>query len=189
MQERAAPFGRFGLAPKTAPTQIRWFPAQAAGQPRGTSFEMTYSGSVVSERDGDFIVFFRSSANGGETWTQCDSDGLANGFSADKGLALKVGAGDAAAANPTAPPASPSIAPASTDPSPAASSPSESPETPPGETPPADPSKDKKAATKKKASGCAASPQPISGGSSLPLLGVGLGLAAVLRRRGRFQKA
>jgi hypothetical protein len=184
MQERSAPYGRFGLAPKTAPQQVRWFPAQAPGTPRGTSFDMTFSGSVVSERDGDFIVLFRTSANGGETWTQCDSDGIDNGVSVDKMLPLKVGAGDAATTTPTSTPASPTTAPAATDPQPTAETPPGGNDSPSGETPPGADDKSKtKDTKKKKASGCAASPLPTSGGTSLPLLGVALGLGALVRRR------
>jgi MYXO-CTERM domain-containing protein len=94
MEQRATAWGRFGIAPKSAPTAIRWLPAKSLATRSGATLDTTFEGTVSADKDGDFIVSFRASANGGESWTQCDLDGIENGFSIEKSLALKVGAGD-----------------------------------------------------------------------------------------------
>ena len=55
-----------------------------------------------SDADGEYVVAFRASANGGEVWTQCDTDGIENGFSlATKPSVIPV-AGQILVSGPTA---------------------------------------------------------------------------------------
>lgn len=90
MDKKAAAFGRFGIAPKSDPTKMRWLPAKAIGSTSGVAFEAAFEGVVSADKAGDYVVSFRASANGGETWTQCDRDGIDNGFSVEKALALQI---------------------------------------------------------------------------------------------------
>jgi MYXO-CTERM domain-containing protein len=197
MQEHAAPFGRFGLALKATPTQIQWLPAKSDGAGSGRSFDATFDGTISAASDGDYVVAFRASANGGETWTECDTDGIGNGFSQDKVLSVKIGAGGTGTTSPTTPTTLPDggTAPPVTAP-------------PTTTTPPADQSDPNassdnssggdnsgtgddadagdKAPAKKKKAGCAVSTgpsSPLGGEPALPALGLALGLAALARRR------
>lgn len=187
MDKNAAAFGRFGIAPKSDPTKMSWLPAKQLGTAAGgTAFDADFEGLVSSATAGDFVVAFRASANGGESWTSCDTDGIANGFAVDKALSLKVVDANAPSTTPTPPTTTPASTPAASDPSysdPPASA---------GETTEGDSSRDssegdvtpaKKPAAD--AQGCSMSSTPLRnvGGSSLPVVGVLLGLAALVRRR------
>ena len=187
MDKNASAFGRFGIAPKSDPTKMRWLPAkQLAGAAGGTAFDAQFEGVVSSATAGDFVVAFRTSANGGETWTSCDTDGIANGFNAEKALALVVADPSAPSTTPTTPTTTPESTPPSTegtysDP-PASEGESES-------DPSRDSSSEEEVAPVKKdatdSQGCSMSSAPLRGlgGSSLPIVGVLLGLAAIARRR------
>jgi len=197
MEARATPFGRFGIAPKSAPTKMRWLPARATTQLNGTSFDATFEGTVAAVADGDYVVGFRASATGGEAWTQCDLDGIENGFSAEKLLSLEVGAGADPAETPgeteepgeTKPQDVPAPAESSSD---SSSDYSDPPSTDDdydyadddasdwmGDEEPTIGKKKKKAS----AGGCSAAPNGANASSGLPMLGILLGLAAFIRRR------
>ena len=188
MEKNAAAFGRFGIAPKSEPTKMRWLPAKQLGTAAGgTAFDAQFEGVVSSATAGDFVVAFRASANGGETWTSCDTDGIANDFSVEKALTLKV----ADASTPTTPTTPPTTTPESTPPSTGEGTYSDPPASD-GEATESDPSlssEEEEAAPAKKeaadAQGCSMSSTPLRnvGGSSLPIVGVLLGLAAIARRR------
>ena len=188
MDAKATPFGRFGIALKNDPTKIRWMPAQRLDSATGAAFESKFEGVVSADVAGDYIVVFRASANGGESWTTCDTDGIENGYAADKSIPLTI-----ADAVPTPPPAGSEPPPPST--------------TPQGETPttPSDPapqdgetvsdgskengssdplpdfSPKKKGDSGSDGGGCSMSSSSMS--SSLPIVGVLLGLVAMGRRR------
>jgi Trypsin len=184
MDKKAAPWGRFGIAPKAKPTEMRWLPAQKIDNTSGTAFDAKFEGAVGSDVIGDYVVAFRASGNGGETWTTCDTDGIENGYSVEKALTLSV-------ADATTPPPGSTPPPSSTPSS----------ETPPSDPLPTDgestddssngssdplpedePKKKDKAA--KDDSGCSMSrTSPLSSSSTLPIVGVLLGLGALLRRR------
>ena len=186
MDKNAAAFGRFGIAPKSDPTKMRWLPAKQLGTAAGgTAFDADFEGIVSSAAAGEFVVAFRASANGGESWVSCDTDGIANGFAVEKALPLQVV--DANAPSTPATPTTPESTPAATDPG------YSDPPATEGESTEGDPSRDSSEdefapAAKKPASdsqGCAMSSAPLQnlGGSSLPVFGVLLGLAALVRRR------
>ena len=188
MDKNAAAFGRFGIAPKSDPTKMRWLPAKQLGTAAGgTAFDADFEGLVSSATAGDFIVAFRASANGGESWTSCDTDGIANGFAVDKALSLKVVDANAPSTTPTTPSTTPaSTPPAATDPG------YTDPPATDGEATEGDPSRDSSSQdvtpAKKStpdAQGCSMSSTPLRnlGGSSMPVFGVLLGLAALARRR------
>jgi MYXO-CTERM domain-containing protein len=201
MQTRSAPFGRFGIARKSAPTQMRWLPARATTEVTGSAFETTFEGVVRAAADGDYVVAFRASATGGEGWTQCDIDGIENGFSVDKTLALTVGAGDKPVETPDDKPeetpggeqpgdAKPQDAPAPSDSAtsgdsgsdysdPAVDESDDSSTDPMGEDEPVGVAKKRKTSS----SGCSASPSGTRASTGLPLLGILLGVAAFVRRR------
>lgn len=65
----ATPFGRWGIAPKSDPKNVRWLPARMIGV-KAASFEGRFEGVVRSMEEGDYLVTFRVS-NGGEKWTDC----------------------------------------------------------------------------------------------------------------------
>jgi hypothetical protein len=192
LQERAAPWGRFGIALKSAPTKVRWLPATPSNERTGTSFETSFSGAVSANVDGEYVVMFRASANGGETWTTCDTDGMENNFSLEKALALKVGTGVAGTPATTTPgtapatPTDPSPASDAPSPTPAADSSSSSDGTSDETTPEGDESaaadKDKKKKTKKEG-GCSAAPVGTGSSRYAPVLGLLLGLGVLGRRR------
>ena len=187
MDKNAAAFGRFGIALKSAPTKMRWLPAKALTATKGATFDSQFEGVVSAAAPGEYIVAFRASANGGETWTSCDTDGLDNGFNAEKALALKV-------VDPNAPVTPPTTTPQDTPPSNPSGNDGSFSDPPSGEgdanSDPngdgTDPAED--AAPKKKAStdneGCSMSSTSHSNGSSsLPLAAVLVGLVALSRRR------
>ncbi|MBN9168249.1 MAG: hypothetical protein BGO98_04285 [Myxococcales bacterium 68-20] len=194
MEARSAPFGRFGIALKSAPTKMRWLPARAAAAAtkRGAAFDATFEGIVSALADGEYVVAFRASANGGEAWTQCDIDGIANGFSVDKTLELEVGAADKPAETPddAKPEDAEPPAPADTT---APSSSSDSDYSDPSTSDDAsdddfrsDDEEGEVAVAKKKktsSNGCSASPNGTNASTGLPLLGLALGVAAFVRRR------
>ncbi|MDF2692219.1 MAG: putative peptidoglycan bound protein [Labilithrix sp.] len=201
LQERSAPFGRFGIATKNAPTKMRWLPARATTTTKGASFETTFEGVVSALADGEYVVAFRASANGGEAWTQCDLDGIDNGFNVDKTLSLKVGKVETPAENPAEDPSeTPSETEPENEPPPADTSTPSSTSDSDYSDPASDSSddysddysddsssedEDVAVAKKKKtsASGCSASPSGTNASTGLPLLGILLGVAAFVRRR------
>lgn len=186
MEKRAAAWGRFGIAPKSAPTQMRWLPARGMATANGAALDATFEGIVSADTIGDYIVAFRASANGGESWTSCDTDGIENGFQIEKGLALQVvdAASPPGGANPpsgTEPQSEPpgNQEPPYSDPAPSSD---DGMSTEPGEDGPFVEEDEPVAKKKSDSGGCSMS---SSGGatSSLPLAGVLLGLATLARRR------
>ena len=185
MDKKAAAWGRFGIAPKSATTNMRWLPAKPLDAATGAAFETNFEGIVSSETAGEYVVAFRASANGGESWTSCNTGGIDNGSFTDKTLALTV-----VDANT---PSTPSTPPKTGDPTPSSQAPSD-PAPTEGETSNANGNSDplpdftptKKADGGKGNSGCsmtssAMTSSPLS--SSLPIAGVLLGLVALVRRR------
>lgn len=182
MEKNAAAWGRFGIAPKSAPNEMRWLPAKLLGTAGASAFDAKFEGVVSAETAGDYVVAFRASANGGESWTSCDTDGIASGVTVDKALSLKV-------ADPNGGSPAPGTTPSTTAPSSSEGSYSDPPASQgessaegPVVTNPEDRAPKKKAAD---AQGCSMSSAPATGlgGSSLPVAGVLLGLAALARRR------
>jgi MYXO-CTERM domain-containing protein len=179
MDRRAAAWGRFGIAPKSEPTRMRWLPAQRLDTSTAVSFDSQFEGAVSSDLVGEYIVAFRASANGGETWTTCDTDGIENGYSADKTLSLSVAVAPAAPPSGSAPPTdntAPSGDRAASDPPPVQGETVSDGEGDAGAAP---------STKKKSAGGCAVSTTPSALASAPPIVGVLLGLAAVARRRRR----
>jgi hypothetical protein len=194
MDTNAAAWGRFGIAPKSDPSKMRWLPAAKLGKETGTAFVSSFEGVVRADALGDYVVAFRASANGGETWTTCDTDGAANGFQASKALTLKI-----VETAPTTPGTTPTTPTPGTTPTTPGTTPQDAPSSsasggtyadPPaesgstsngaGETDPAPVAK-KSAAS---AQGCSMGPAtPLGRSSQLPVVGVLLGLAALVRRR------
>ncbi|MBS2016253.1 MAG: hypothetical protein JST00_25445 [Deltaproteobacteria bacterium] len=186
MDRKATPFGRFGIAPKSDPTKMRWLPAKAIGDTKGAAYDTQFQGVVNAAANGDYVVGFRVSANGGETWTQCDSDGLENGFQAEKLPTLKISDTSAPTTPPTGTETTPQGEPPTSDyqdaPSTGGTEETSYPSGGEEEEPPAE----EETATKKKSDsgGCTVS---HSGGasSSLPIGAALLGLAMIARRRRR----
>lgn len=189
MQRRAVPAGRWGIAPKANPTAMRWLPARATNAPKMESFTTTFEGTVNASLNGEYVVGFRASANGGEEWTLCDIDGAQNGFTPEQLVKFRVGAPDAdKPVDPTKPDATeePTTAPSSTDNDDIFTNDPSSPESDETTTNGDDPTSgtDLPVKKKKKAAQGGCSAAPASGGAGhLPLLGVLLGLAAFVRRR------
>jgi hypothetical protein len=190
MEKNATAVGRFGIAPKSDPTNMRWLPAKLLGTAGGNSYSAQFEGVVSAPTAGDFVVAFRASANGGESWTSCDTDGIDNGFAVEKALSLKVADANAPSTNPSTPPSMPQSTPPSESGSEGTYS---DPPASAGESSDRDPSGDaeEEVAPKKKEStdnkGCSiSSARGSSGGLSgsvLPIAGVLFGLAALSRRR------
>lgn len=91
MSKRAAAWGRFGIAPKSDPTNMRWSAAALANKSGGSAdFDAAFQGAVKAANIGEYIVTFRTTGNGGESWVTCDLDGIDNGYSADKTLSFSV---------------------------------------------------------------------------------------------------
>lgn len=186
MENRAAPWGRFGIAPKGDPTKTVWYPAKMSSSMRGPTFDAKFEGILTPAKEGEYVVTFRASPNGGESWIECDTDGIDNGFEIAKGLSLKVGSTETPPATPPpvtpqdTPPASSEEGGGFSDPPPSSPTDSEDGNPPPGTTEEED---DGTFAKKRSSdSGCSTSgTTPASSG--LPLLGVLLGLAALSRRR------
>ncbi|AKV01471.1 Putative peptidoglycan bound protein [Labilithrix luteola] len=104
MSKRAAAWGRFGIAPKSDPTNMRWSAAALANKSSGSAdFNAAFQGAVKASNIGDYIVTFRTTGNGGESWVTCDLDGIDNGYSADKTLSFSVGETGGGTTNPTDP--------------------------------------------------------------------------------------
>ena len=183
MDKRSAAWGRFGIAPKADATKMLWLPALKIGTAGGKQFDASFEGVVGAEKEGDYLVAFRASGNGGETWTQCDVDG--GEFSAEKAVPLKVGNGTPPAqpgeTSPQETPAPPSGDTGDTGYSDSTSS--EETSTPSEEAPPGE--EETKKADSSDKSGCSVSTNANGGLSALPVLGLLLGLAAVVRRRRR----
>lgn len=193
MDKNAAVFGRFGIAPKSDLSKMRWLPAkQITGTAGGTAFDADFEGVVSSATAGDFAVAFRVSANGGETWTSCDTSGITTELKTDKVLALKVAEPSAPSTTPTTP-TTPTTTPESTPPATAGDPSYSDPPATDGEATESDPSRDSSSEedvtpVKKPApdaQGCSMSSTPLRnlGGSSMPVFGVLLGIAALVRRR------
>jgi len=186
MDRFAVAFGRFGIAPKADPTKMRWLPAKALGATRGSQFETSFEGVVNADKDGEYIVAFRASANGGESWVECDSDGIENGYQAEKALPIVIGT--AAAPPAPTPPAPGEATPQDTpyqDPAPSEDTSAGDDYSEDGTT--GDATEDEPSTTKKKkaaSGGCSVGtgPQaPVSTGFGAA--GALLGLALIARRR------
>jgi hypothetical protein len=189
MDKYAAPFGRLGIAPKSDPTKVLWLPSRKVGSEKGASFTSSFGGNVSAEAAGDYVVVFRASANGGESWVECDTDGLANGFSVDKALTLKV-AQPGGATPPPSGNGNPGGAtpqnnnPGASDPPPPADPSTEDPSEasdPEGDPASTKPEGDDKKPSKSKGGCSQTGGSPL--GSSLPAFGALLALAALTRRR------
>ncbi len=187
MDKKAAAWGRFGIAKKSDPKAMRWLPAKAIAPTKGTSFETSFEGIVTAEEEGDYLVAFRASANGGESWIECDVDGIENGFSSDKTVALRVGLADAPPETPPSEETTPQDTSPSTDPG-YSDPPSDSSSSSSGETlgsgDEGDEDDDVPAKKKASESGCSVGRAGGAGGSSaLGLAGTLLALAFGARRR------
>ena len=180
MGERAEAVGELGLASKAAPNAITWIPATRGSIVKTAKFDDTFTADIGAAADGNYIVALRVSANGGETWTRCDD--------AAKPLALNVGA--AAPATPDADPTTDSPAAKVNPPVVAHAEPPPAPESTDGEEDTSSSSESSNPATPDKiaaphkagASGCSAAPGTNTGGM-LPIFGLLLGFAALIRRR------
>ena len=182
MDKKAAAWGRFGIAPKSAPTNMRWLPAQKMDSASGAAFDSKFEGIVSAAVAGDYVVAFRASANGGETWTTCDTDGIENGYSAEKSLTLSIAE---APATPATPPPAGAATPSND--SPPSDPPAQEGEPESTSNGSSDPLPDFTPTKKKDASGsdggCSMSSTRAPVSSSLPIVGVLLGLVALGRRR------
>jgi hypothetical protein len=184
MDKKAAAWGRFGIAPKSAPTKMRWLPAEKMDSAKGAAFESKFQGVASAEVAGDYVVAFRASANGGETWTTCDTDGIENGYSAEKSLSLSVSDGTTPPAPGTPPPgnATPASEPPTQEPVAEGETISDGDENGNSdELPDFEPKKKGDKASDSGGCSMTSAPAPLS--SSLPIVGVLLGLVAVARRR------
>jgi MYXO-CTERM domain-containing protein len=220
--ERAQLFGRFGIGSASTPTKMRWLPAkQIASSGISPAIDATFEGAVSALAEGEYVVAFRASASGGESWTECDVDGIENGFSTDKAIRLTIsttrrpvdrGAADAGAepkpsdpkpsdpkpgdpkpgdpkpgdAKSAPPPSDPGddLGTDYSDPSPKASPKDANPEL--SSDPSSESDTEMPVAKKKKknaSSGCATSPADTRTTNGLPLVGLVLAAASVLRRR------
>ncbi len=162
---------QIGIAPKAAPTKMTWTPATVA-ETTGARADVRIQGGLdAPTTEGDYVVLFRASADGGLTWTDCDLDGSQNG--ASQTLALRV----SAAAPATTTPAPAADYNPSSDPSDSDSDSTTSRDDESGPT--------EEAASKPAAGGGCSVSQPTSGAPSRGLGGAVLllGLAAVVRRR------
>jgi hypothetical protein len=179
LEKNAAPVGRVGIALKDKPTEVRWFAAKPLQAMSGTAFESSYEGLVTAAADGDYLVSFRASANGGETWTDCD-----------KSLALKIGLETAPGETPPAQPGP--TAPQSDPPATSNSDYSDPPADTSSSSEEDEAAAEELAPKKKKAEsgGCAVSQSGTgaAGSSMLHLAGVMLGLGLVMRRRSGAKK-
>jgi hypothetical protein len=181
LEKNASPVGRVGIALKDKPTEVRWFAAKPLTELKGTAFEASFEGAVTAAVDGDYLVSFRTSANGGETWTDCD-----------KSLALRIGLETAPAETPPSTPPAGETAPQSQPPA-DYSDPSPDPYASSSEEESALGSEEEEAAPKKKASdsgGCAVAQtgSQSTGSSMLHIAGAMLGLGMILRRRSGAKK-
>jgi len=174
LDKEAQTWARVGIAPKADPKNVTWFSTKALSDAKGTAFDQSFEGQVLAQTDGDYIVSLRTSANGGETWTDCD-----------KTIALKVGLDSAPSETP------PSTTTPQTDTPPPAgySDPAPSGESSPAESGEADPSLggEDEPTPKKKASdngGCSMS-HTSSGSSAISFAGMLFAFAAIARRRRR----
>jgi MYXO-CTERM domain-containing protein len=162
--------GQFGIAPKSSSTSMTWSPATALDAMSGTTFESRFEGGVnAPATEGEYLIAFRASADGGATWTECDLDGSQNGYSLANALALQVTPTAPVTANPAPEPSYPSTSSNDTNDSSNDSA-----------------SNEDKPAPKKKSSdddsGCSVAHVPGST-SGLPFAALLLGLAAIARRR------
>lgn len=191
MEEKATAFGRFGIAPKSAPKQMRWLPAKSTTAQSGNNFELTFEGAVTADKDGEYIVGFRASANGGESWSLCGIEGIEKNGAVEKGLSLKVGN---APSTPTTPEGPGTSTPKDTPQTPGSPDYSDPPATSssndsdlPSSSSEGDPTgEDEVTPAKKKktdSGGCSAAPSSSSTTAGLPMIGLLLGVAAFLRRR------
>lgn len=176
MQERATPYGRFGIAPKATPDQMTWFGAKTTKTGKGAAFDATFEGTVGAAADGEYVVAFRASGSGGESWTLCDTSGVTTKLTADKTLPLLVGDAKSTTTLPTTGASTSATTGTTTSAEysdPATDLPSSDTESDPNALP---------VAKKQTAAGCSAA---AGNGASSPLslAGILLGLAAVVRRR------
>lgn len=186
MDKKATAFGRFGIAPKSDPTKMRWLPAKAVGATKGSAFDAQFEGVVNAAANGDYVVGFRASANGGESWTQCDTDGLENGYQAEKLLSLKVSDTNAPATPPTGGETTPQDqAPTSDYQDAPSTGGTEEASYPGGEEEEAPAEEEPVAKKKADEGGCSVSHGTTGTSSALPIAGALLGLAMIARRRRR----
>lgn len=185
MAERSAANGHFGIALKDKPEEITWWPTTATPSAKGAAFDATFEGSVTTGGDGEYIVLFRASGNGGESWQVCDTTGKIDAVKADKALPVRVGTGPTTPTSPdgtTVPEGSTPSKPPTTTVTDYADSKTSLPSNETESDPGADEESDiAQPVTKKAAAGCSAAPGASS--SSFGLVGVLLGLAAIVRRR------
>lgn len=171
MQERATAYGRFGIAAKATPDQMTWFAAKTTTTGTGAAFDAAFEGTVGAAEDGEYVVAFRASGSGGESWTMCDTGGITTKLTADKTLALLVGDPKTTTTAPTTGAATTGTTTSAAYSDPATNLPSTDSE-----------SSEQPVAQKQAAAGCSAA---AGNGASSPLslAGILLGLAAVVRRR------
>lgn len=184
MDKKAAAFGRFGIAPKSDPTKMRWLPAKLIGSAKGAAYDTQFEGVVNAAANGDYVVGFRASANGGESWVQCDTDGIENGLQTDKLPPLKISDAPGTTTPPTGGETQPQGEPPTSDYQDAPPTGGTEEATYPGdeEEPPAE---EEEATPKKKtdSSGCSMSNGSNGTSSALPIAAAMLGLVMVARRR------
>ncbi len=146
---------------------------------------------MTADKDGEYIVGFRASANGGESWSLCGIEGIEKNGAVEKGLSLKVGN---APSTPTTPEGPGTSTPKDTPQTPGSPDYSDPPATSssndsdlPSSSPEGDPTgEDEVTPAKKKktdSGGCSAAPSSSSTTAGLPMIGLLLGVAALLRRR------
>ena len=185
MDTKAAAYGRFGIAPKSAPTQMRWLPARALDAAQGAAFETKFEGVVSASVAGDYVVAFRASANGGESWISCGTEGIEKGSSVDKALTLTVADANGAPASTPPPPKNGDTTPSNTPP-PSDPAPADGETSNPNSNGNSDPLPDftpKKKDDSGGKGGCSMANTQAPLSSSIPTVGVLLGLVALARRR------
>jgi MYXO-CTERM domain-containing protein len=157
--------GQFGIAPRNNPTAMTWTPAVAIDPTTTQNFDARFEGGVdAPSTEGEYLVAFRASGNGGQSWTECDTDGSDNGYSPTRAILMQVTLNAATTTNPYTPPDYTRNDSDDNDFN-----------TPPT---PVTPPKKKKSSD----SGCAVTTTPTAS-SGLPVVAALLGLAAIFRRR------
>lgn len=185
MDKKATAFGRFGIAPKSDPTKMRWLPARAIGSTKGAAYDAQFEGVVNAAANGDYVIGFRTSANGGETWTSCDSDGLENGYQAEKLPSIKISDTNAPATPPTGGETKPQDQPAPYQDPPSTGGTEEASYPTVGEEEEEAPAEEETVAKKKADEGGCSVSHGSGTSSSLPIGAALLGLAMIARRRRR----
>ena len=213
MAKHAEAVGQIGIASKDAPNTIWWTPATRGSLTATEAFDDTFTQEIGANADGEYIVTYRVSANGGESWTRCDDTKrplalVVNGET----TAPKVVTPPTTTTTTTTPPpadaGAPPAADAGTTAPPTAKPPVVSPEPPAepkakkpatddpsddgegegeddGLNQPSNPSNSDKvvSASSPRTSDSGCSTAPGSAGGNLPMIGLLFGLAALIRRR------